>query len=257
MSKKISTFSLLLWYYVAGCAVFDTASPNGVNNDSSNSGSTLDGSAADAAVSFDASRFDSNIPPFQDGALVSDVGLSDTEYSDHSVDVIVSDASSAADTGTTLDSATAQDAIVESSTAEGSTSDASTPDAAIPDASTPATDAAADTGASSCAGTRLFQQCWYLASSNVSCNQYCANHGGYDTDTKNYVGTPGQGGSLNNCHDILAALGKPSEVTQGTREDPGLGCHLWQNRDAWWLSSPSFDPNAAYADVSIVCACRN
>jgi hypothetical protein len=108
----------------------------------------------------------------------------------------------------------------------------------------------------SCGGTRLFDLCWYLASANVSCNQHCAKHGGYNQETARYTGTSAQGGSLAECSEILKALGRPSQVTEGERSDSGFGCHVWNSQDAWWLSSPAFDPAAAYTDVSIVCACN-
>jgi hypothetical protein len=254
--KNSSVFAILLWHNVIGCAVFDTVSPKDFRDNSSDSksGFVVDGSRGDASVAsdaaseanalivFDAARLDSQldsdtVPDMGDAiAPVLDTGLSDGKLLDRPVDVMVGDHLTTVDSETTLDTGVAQDATAE----------AATPDAAVTEAEVP-----------SCGGTRVFDRCWYLAPSNVSCNQHCTNHGGYNNETESYVGTPSQGGSLENCSAVLNALGRPSQVAEGTRDDIGFGCHLWQGADPWWLSSPNFDPSAAADVVSIVCACRN
>jgi hypothetical protein len=97
--------------------------------------------------------------------------------------------------------------------------------------------------------------CWYLTAQQVSCQQHCGSHGGYDSRTASYVGSPGQGGSLANCGQLLPPLGYPAMVTEGSRSDgKGLGCHIFGTTN-WWLDNPDFSPSASIASAKIVCAC--
>jgi len=109
----------------------------------------------------------------------------------------------------------------------------------------------------SCGGAPQFNLCWYLAAEDTSCNNECANKGGVDNRAPNYIGTPNQGGSEQQCEQVLTALGRPGTVARGTQQD-GLGCHLWNNGDRWWLQSPAFNPAAATPEgtgARIACAC--
>jgi len=118
------------------------------------------------------------------------------------------------------------------------------------------TDAAVKDGAASCGGTVVFGLCWYITAFATSCNRHCASHGGFDTRTASYIGTPSQGGSLNNCRNILGALGYSTNVAEGTQASGGgFGCHVWSGGDKWWLSSPNFVPSISGASVNIACAC--
>jgi hypothetical protein len=111
----------------------------------------------------------------------------------------------------------------------------------------------------SCGGARRFELCWYLAQEDTSCNSECANKGGFDPRALSYIGTAAQGGSAEQCEQVLTALGEPGPVSPGTQQI-GLGCHLWNNNDRWWLQSPTFSPNAATPEgtgARITCACQN
>lgn len=126
-------------------------------------------------------------------------------------------------------------------------------DASIPDAST-----AMDAG--SCAGELIFDICWYLAAEGQNCQNHCAAHGGFDNRSTTHVGTPAQGGSRDDCQQILNALGHTRTVAETMRTDGmGLGCHVWENGDTYWLVSPSFNPNislAQNAPFRIACGCQ-
>jgi len=84
-------------------------------------------------------------------------------------------------------------------------------------------------------------------------------HGGFDDRAFAYIGTPGQGGSLSDCSEILSALGHPGRVMQATRPNgEGLGCHVWPDGTNYWLSDPNFDPTDASPSgtpVQIACGC--
>jgi hypothetical protein len=121
-------------------------------------------------------------------------------------------------------------------------------------------DAGVDASMPACGGERVFGLCWYLAQANTSCNQECSNKGGFDTRAVPYVGTADQGGSIEECAEILTALGKPKAVVAAKRSDGnGLGCHVWSNgTDTYWLVDPPFSPSAAVPSgtaVRIACAC--
>ncbi|MBN1653953.1 MAG: hypothetical protein JXA30_09270 [Deltaproteobacteria bacterium] len=155
-----------------------------------------------------------------------------------------------------IDSATdaSEDAAVDSAI---DASEDAPPDAAVPDSSDGAqgTDSSAtETGPTTCGGTVVFGRCWYLTEVTISCNQHCADHGGYDSETPQYVGTPSEGGSLDECSQILTALGYSQTVAEGTNIH-GYGCHVWSS-DAWWLRSPEFDPAFSGAPARIACACN-
>jgi hypothetical protein len=109
-----------------------------------------------------------------------------------------------------------------------------------------------------CGGAEQFELCWYLAAADTSCNSECMDKGGFDSRALGYIGTPGQGGSLSECTQVLDALGRPGMVAEATQQI-GLGCHVWNNGDLWWLQSPAFSVNAATPEgtgARIVCACQ-
>lgn len=112
----------------------------------------------------------------------------------------------------------------------------------------------------SCAGELVFNICWYLGAERQNCKNLCAAHGGFDTQSITHIGTPAQGGSRDDCQRILNALGRPATVVASTRSDGnGLGCHVWQNADNYWLNSPNFDPNIqlpSNAPVRMACGCE-
>jgi hypothetical protein len=118
-------------------------------------------------------------------------------------------------------------------------------------------DAGHDAGmTASCEGRSLFGLCWYLGASGASCNAECASHGGYDVRATSSVGTESQGGSYEECEDLLDLLGRAGRVGEGKRDDDnGFGCHVWTDGDLWWLNTPQFRPSVSAPGVRIVCGC--
>ncbi len=101
----------------------------------------------------------------------------------------------------------------------------------------------------------LFDLCWYLSTPDESCIGVCSRKGGYDPMTEQIVGTPRQGGALENCAAIFAALGYSQVVNQGYNRSGGLGCHRFDGVDLWWLTSPDFDPTNRGVRVEFICGC--
>lgn len=101
--------------------------------------------------------------------------------------------------------------------------------------------------------------CWYLSNPGLSCSATCREHGGFDARAQALVGTPLQGGSLDNCVLVLAALGASGPVYPATRYDAlGLGCHRWSDGTSYWVASPNLaafteDNREPYAQLA--CAC--
>jgi hypothetical protein len=129
---------------------------------------------------------------------------------------------------------------------------------------TPPTDAAMQADApdankpSPCSGQSTFGLCWHLASEDTSCNDECANKGGFDSRALGYIGIAAQGGSQVECMQIFQALGQSGSVVVATRQDSGLGCHLWNDGTLYWLQQPAFTPDSAAprgTRARIVCAC--
>ncbi|MDD9942258.1 MAG: hypothetical protein OXU20_14525 [Myxococcales bacterium] len=124
-----------------------------------------------------------------------------------------------------------------------------TPDAGGPDAG-------------SCGGTIVYDVCWYLGDRGRNCRETCAERGGFDDAAVPHVGTPRQGGSVDECIRLLSALGIRGEVVVATRVDAyGVGCHLWEGL-RYWLTDPSprFDPDVSLPrdlPVQLVCGCRD
>jgi hypothetical protein len=106
-----------------------------------------------------------------------------------------------------------------------------------------------------CAGVRSAGICWYLGVSGASCDETCTVHGGTAPGTASFVGTPFQGGSLNECATILLALGESIAPMEGVRYDGlGVGCHIYDGVP-WWLSSPNFNSSAWQVNTRLVCGC--
>lgn len=113
----------------------------------------------------------------------------------------------------------------------------------------------------SCSGTVQDGVCWHLGELSQSCQEVCAARGGIDPAAVARIGAPAQGGSLDACAALLAALGEPlAAVLEGYRDDQlGFGCHLFLAADgtasAWWLTSPEFSPAASDPSARLVCGC--
>ena len=150
------------------------------------------------------------------------------------------------------DSGPPENTPIDASRADGGARDDAGDDAAIS-----AQDAGPDAMLPACAGKRVLDLCWYLGAQGASCDQTCRDKGGFDARSIKRVGTSGQGGSLRACTQVLATLGYSGNVTPGYRDDGvGLGCHIWEERDLWWLDTmPDFNPAASISIATIACAC--
>ncbi|MFT3922258.1 MAG: hypothetical protein QM778_06965 [Myxococcales bacterium] len=114
-----------------------------------------------------------------------------------------------------------------------------------------------DTDSVAC-DTSLLGVCWYLGAYGQSCRQTCEAHGGYDARTPTFVGSSAQGGSAENCHAVLSALGSTGNVVASTRPDElGLGCHQWSTGINYWLNGlgQGFDPDDSGVSARIACGC--
>jgi hypothetical protein len=192
---------------------------------------TLDaGSALDAATSSDA-RVEMDAQAIPDAAI--DAASSP-------------DAALMLDSGALVDAASSSDGGVDASSADaGASADDAGADASAPDASLPA-----------CAGARVRNLCWYFGALNNSCLQVCSSRGGYDSRMVGVVGSTPQGGTVQACNEVLAALGLNGTATPSRRtDDKGYGCHQW-GADLWWIdSAPDFRPDVAGTSARVACAC--
>lgn len=119
-----------------------------------------------------------------------------------------------------------------------------------------ASEAGADAALPFCGGARLWDGCFYLSEVDASCRETCAAHGGLPADPARHVGIPSQGGSAEDCRQILLTLGHTAPVDVGYRDDGiGFGCHHWDDGHNWWLDDPPFDVDAKGYPVQVVCNC--
>jgi hypothetical protein len=136
-----------------------------------------------------------------------------------------------------------------------------------PDAAAPGEPPALDAGSEpvpvepECGGALLGGACWYLGVAGEACNDVCGARGGLEPASTAWVGTPAQGGSIESCAAVLAALGQlPGAVTEGFREDElGFGCHVFLDvtgaASAWWLTAPAFSPAVSDPSARLACGC--
>ncbi len=100
--------------------------------------------------------------------------------------------------------------------------------------------------------------CWFLGDLDESCMEVCAERGGIDETAASIIGSPEQSGTWTACRDIVRLLGILGEVAAGYRTDgAGLGCHIWDDGEIWWLYSPDFDPGARMPNAQLVCGCKS
>jgi hypothetical protein len=197
---------------------------------------------SDAGEGEDATH-DATVPPY-DAAVMADAGAppsdaGEGEDATHDATVPPYDAGVMADAGPAPPDAgedAAHDATVPPSDA-----------AVVPDVATP-----------SCGGQLVFGLYWVLSATSQNCDQACAGRGGYDPRANAYVGTAQQGGSLDECTQVLRALGFNGTVGKGKRQDGnGFGCHVWSDGSLWWLEEPNFNPSiqALNWPGRMACAC--
>lgn len=107
-----------------------------------------------------------------------------------------------------------------------------------------------------CGGTLIDELCWHLGEAGESCNEVCAQRGGYDERGTPIIGSDNQGGSLEQCTIILEALLNEAADTNDDNDNVGLGCHLRGNdEDRVWLDEPDFSPDESSDDARIACSC--
>jgi hypothetical protein len=164
----------------------------------------------------------------------------------------VTDTDTGTDTGTDTDTDTGTGNIVDTDSDTGSDTGTSK-------------DTDTDTGAvtKNCGdGVFHFGTCWYKGKANQSCNDVCADKGGYDPVTPNYVGTPEQGGSYEECVELFKALGYGDySVIPIVRVDFGFGCYEWGYGGVYALyylirTSQEFSPSYKSPNALIVCGCK-
>jgi hypothetical protein len=109
-----------------------------------------------------------------------------------------------------------------------------------------------------CSGVSVNGICWHFGKNGESCVQACADHGGHDPAATAWIGTATQGGSLENCTAILAALNVSPAPIVGFRTDGvGLGCMSYLPTGVtFWHAAPEFDPAAQMADSRLACGCK-
>ena len=122
-------------------------------------------------------------------------------------------------------------------------------------------DATVDAGPT-CAGAPLYGICWYVGASDQSCNQVCANRGGFNAAATSVIGTPAQGGNIENCSALMLLLlgNEDDAVIEGTQvAGNGAGCHLFDAPagQRWWLTTPDFSPDVALVGGRLVCGCND
>jgi hypothetical protein len=140
--------------------------------------------------------------------------------------------------------------------------DASLADAAMAgDADTDAdTDADASDGSlSACGGSWIIDACWYLADYHTSCDTTCQGRGDVDHAGLSRVGTSSEGGTQENCRQVLTSFGKAAPTYSFRHDGLGFGCHAWMDGSSYWSDDPTphFDSSfSGYSVTSMVCACN-
>ncbi|MFT3928592.1 MAG: hypothetical protein QM778_39045 [Myxococcales bacterium] len=141
-------------------------------------------------------------------------------------------------------------------------------DATIEDAATDAA-LAADTGAddgadasdgavAGCGGMWILGACWYMAGYHTSCDTACQDRGGVNHPALSSVGTSSEGGTQQNCREVLTAFGEKAPIYSYRNDGLGFGCHAWMNGTTYWSDDPTphFDSTfSGYSVTNMVCAC--
>ena len=108
-----------------------------------------------------------------------------------------------------------------------------------------------------CAGVKVGEFCWYFGKENLSCDEVCSSHGGYDEATRSYAGSDG---SQANCKSVLTALKVTLdnffETSQG-----GIGCFAIQttsgNYFGYWDQQPTTgSATSVTPGRRRICACQ-
>jgi hypothetical protein len=113
-------------------------------------------------------------------------------------------------------------------------------------------DTDADGGDAWCAGAAVGDSCWYFGAPDASCEDACAEHGGFDIATQDYAGSDGTDA---NCTEVLESLG----ATGGTvlplyDSGTGVGCMTYFG-SRYRVSDPATTADATYVGAQRACAC--
>jgi hypothetical protein len=105
-----------------------------------------------------------------------------------------------------------------------------------------------------CGGASVAGYCWYLGTSNASCDTACASHGGCNlAGTRDYVGT---GGSFANCASVANGFGSFSIGGDNGGSAP-MGCFVrWGGVYRLIGSTTNCSQGDAFGGQR-VCACNN
>lgn len=105
-----------------------------------------------------------------------------------------------------------------------------------------------------CGGVSAGGYCWYLGTSNASCDTACASYGGCNlAGTRDYVGT---GGSFANCASVANGFGSFISVGDNGGSAP-MGCFVRSGGVHRLIGSTT---NCSQGDIfggQRVCACNN
>jgi hypothetical protein len=108
-----------------------------------------------------------------------------------------------------------------------------------------------------CAGTLVGAQCWYLGSTNQSCDTVCGSHGGcQDGPMIDYAGNSGTNA---NCETVLTALGSAGSVsdsTSTTNNYERLGCNI-RSGTRYRFTAATTTCGDAYSTSQRACSCMN
>lgn len=107
----------------------------------------------------------------------------------------------------------------------------------------------------SCDGNLVADACWYLGNNGESCDDVCADHGGYNQATLTFAGSEG---NVNNCNQVADEISMGgSTVTNSTSCYYGYGC-LYDLYSSARIrcTDVSTDASAAIVGVQRACACN-
>lgn len=107
-----------------------------------------------------------------------------------------------------------------------------------------------------CGGLEKWDVCWYLGEGGESCNATCDSRGGVSDRAPLHVGSTSQGGSREQCEELLSALGHEGTVAVGAAlPDRGFGCHVWSGETLYWVEDVDLDPTDSHPHAQVVCGC--
>jgi hypothetical protein len=114
------------------------------------------------------------------------------------------------------------------------------------------TDDEGDAGEPYCEGALVGDHCWYLGDEQGSCEETCADHGGFDEATRGFAGSDG---SDEHCALVLDALdASGSSVYPLIGIGAGIGCSSVSGA-RYRVEDETTTPEATYVLARRACAC--